>query len=265
MSDKPIRIFVGTEPKTRVAFRVLSHSIQARTKRAVSITPMIGEAWEYPTEGIKVGTGFSLRRWMIPAACGWEGHAIYLDADQLVLGDVEELYDLGRARLPAEPDAPVIACTRQKDKFNKLVAAPQTSVMVIDCWRAFKHWQFDIKTVLKFLQKKSDRASYVGLMHAAGLPVAADPLPAEWNHLNEYKKGKTKLLHYTKEDAQPWYKPDHSLAGLWHKALDDAIAAGFVTRDELESALGNWKKKEDWRKSNGMHPYYRKFLERFPA
>src|ERR1022692_373234 len=91
MSDT-VRIFIGTENKTRVFEAVLAHSIRTRSSLPVEITPMIGSAWEYPAD-LPVGTGFSLRRWLIPAACGWKGRAIYLDADQLVFGDVKELWE----------------------------------------------------------------------------------------------------------------------------------------------------------------------------
>jgi hypothetical protein len=256
--SKPIRIFIGTEPKTHIAYKVLEHTIRKHTSRPVEVTPMIGPAWEYPIDDIKVGTGFSLRRWMIPAACGWEGHAIYMDADQIVFGDVGELYDLGRELLPAEPDAPIIACTAQPDKYSK-TPWPQTSVMVIDCWRAFSNWQFKINSVLGWLRQNRGNENYAKLMHAQGMAVA-DSLPVEWNHLNVYKEGVTKLLHYTKEPEQPWYKPDHPLAGLWKKELVETLEAGEVTRADMEAALGEWGKKKDWRPTNGLHPHYKKFL-----
>jgi len=254
----PIRIFVGVEPKTQIAYKVLARTIRKHASRPVDIVPMIGPAWEYPIEGIKVGTGFSLRRWMIPHACGWQGHAIYLDSDQIVFGDVAELYDLGRALLPAEPNSPIIACTYQPDKYSK-EPWPQTSVMVLDCWRAFTHWQFKINSVLGWLRQNQGNENYAKLMHGEGMPVAG-PLPIEWNHLNIYKSGVTKLLHYTKEPEQPWYKPDHPLAGLWKKELVEALEAGDVTRADMEEALGQWGKKQDWRNTNGLHPHYRKFL-----
>lgn len=256
--SKPIRIFVGVEPKTEIAFKVLEHTIRKHASREVEITPMIGPAWEYSLEGIKVGTGFSLRRWMIPAACGWEGHAVYLDSDQIVFGDIAELYEKAQELMPAEPTAPVIACTFQPDKYSK-TPWPQTSVMVIDCFRAFVHTHFDIKRVLQWLRKFPGAKHYADLMHGVGLPIA-EPLPVEWNHLNVYKDGVTKLLHYTKEPEQPWYKPDHPLAGLWKKEFVECLEAGKVTRADVEKMLAQWNKKEDWRSTNGLHPHYKKFL-----
>ena len=121
---EPIRIYLGTEPKTLIAQKVLEHSIRRNTKAAVEITPMVGPDWEYPTEGIKVGTGFSLRRWMIPKACNYQGYAIYLDADQLVFGDVAELLAIHR-RQPL-PGGVTLSCTYQVDKYSPKVPVSQS-------------------------------------------------------------------------------------------------------------------------------------------
>lgn len=253
-----IRIFIGTEPKTYVAQRVLEFSIRSRTRSSVEIVPMIGPAWEYPLDGIKVGTGFSLRRWMIPAACDWQGRAIYMDADQLVLGDVQELWDIGNRSLDASAVPSTICGTRQPDKHYSYPVL-QTSVMVLACDRArAEPWQFDLPTVLVDL-RSSTKTQYIELMHAnRSQPCSA--LPIGWNHLNVYEAGVTRLLHYTKEPEQPWYKPDHPLAYLWQDELKRAMAAGYVTVADIERGLAAWNVKEDWRNTNGLHPYYRRFV-----
>lgn len=252
---EPIRIFIGTEPKTYIAQRVLEHSIRTNTDHPVEITPMIGPAWEYPLDGIKVGTGFSLRRWMIPAACGWQGKAIYMDADQLVFGDVAEIYRYKHAVAD-----PVIGCTWQKDKYSPNKDVPQTAVMWIDCEKAKLFDLFKIDGILEYLRANTTAKDYGRLMHAEWLDKRVDLLPTAWNHLNVYEPKRTRLLHYTKEPEQPWYKPDHPLAGLWQRALQAAMADGYVTVDDVRAALSKWSVKEDWRNTNGLHPHYRRFL-----
>jgi lipopolysaccharide biosynthesis glycosyltransferase len=249
-----IRVFIGTEPKTEVACQVLEASIRWNTSAQVSVTKMIGPSWEYPTEGIKVGTGFSLRRWMIPAACGWQGRAIYLDADQLVFGDIQELWSTLDS--PKAADA-IVACTYQSDKFSRK-PWPQTSVMVINCEKAATHPQFRIGNILEALRKNPTQGHYAKFMHATWLNPQPFSIPTRWNHLNVYRKNDTRLLHYTKEPEQPWYKPDHPLAGLWRDALQRAIREGYVTQQALEDAFQRWQVKEDWRNTNGLHPAYRK-------
>lgn len=242
---KPIRVFVGTEPKTAVALQVLAHSIRERTRRSVEITPMIGPGWEVPDD-LPRGTGFSLRRFLIPSRCDFRGQAIYLDADQLVLADVEELWDHGK-------DACPVACTVQPPaKGGK--AFPQSSVMVIDCAQA--DWKPDeLWTMLRrgYDYQKLQRLEWTG----------HHEIPAAWNHLHRHVAGESKLVHFTREPDQPWYQPKGPLARLWQTELQGAIMRGAVDRDGFEQALARWGRREDWRKSNGLHPFYSRYLGLF--
>lgn len=286
MSRDAINVYVGTEPKTAIAAEVLKLTIETkihpRALPHLRVTFMEGPGWEYPLKGIKVGTGFSLRRWMIPAALNWQGGGLYLDADQVVFGDLTELLELAGAAAAAYPRRrPILWTTYQPDKYYKQ-PAPQTSVMLIDAEAARGKWGFEIDKVLAHLRGHPDKETYAKFMHAEWLqrkptgpadgyncfddetsPDLPHPakLPVEWNHLNKYVHGKTKLLHYTKEDEQPWYKPDHPLAKHWHKALQDAIDAGRVTQEMLRAGLAAWGKKQDWRPTNGLHPHYRRYLK----
>lgn len=246
-----VKIFVGTEAKTKIALDVLSYSIKSRSSLPVEITPMIGEGWEVP-KNLHQGTGFSLRRFMIPKACGFEGHAIYLDADQIVLGDIAELWSYKEIMSTQYS----VACTYQKDKHSNS-PSPQTSVMLIDCnmceWVPDELWQLLLKGY-----------NYAKLMHLGFMRSSILKIPSYWNHLNVHEDTVTRLLHYTKEPEQPWYKPDHPLSGLWKKELLKAINAGDVTREDFVSALALWKApKIDHRKTQGLHPYYSKFLREF--
>ena len=251
------RIFIGTEPKTYVMMKVLENSIRMRSSVPVNIVPMIGGVWEYSTEGIKVGTGFSLRRWLIPEFCQWEGRAIYMDADQIVLADVADLWNFP----DQEPSASCSAwMTYQPDKFQSS-PWPQSSVMVIDCAAASQQWGWKREEMLANLRGGATKDHYAKFMHAAWMTPQPGRLPTEWNHLNVYKPGKTKLLHYTKEPQQPIYVPDGPLADLWHKELKAAMDKGVVTKSDISEGLARWKTKEDWRNQNGLHPFYRKYLK----
>ncbi len=253
-----VRVFVGSEQKTEIARKVLEFSIVRRTDENIQFTTMIGRKWEYPTD-LAVGTGFSLRRWMIPAYCDWQGLAIYLDADQLVLGDIGALYALARDHSGDH----VIWCTHQPDKFSPRAPTPQTSVMIINCALAAQWWGFNIGKVIAHLRANPTKDAYSKFMHASWISAKLiATLPTEWNHLNVHQPGKTKLLHYTSEESQPWYKPDHPYAKLWQHELTAAMAAGKVTDEDVEHALSRWQVKEDWRPTNGLHPEYRNYLLR---
>lgn len=251
-----VRVFIGTEPKTEIARKVLEFSIRRRTNAEVEFTPMIGRAWEYDATGIQVGTGFSLRRWKIPEMCRWHGRAIYVDSDTLVFDDIYKLY--------VQPDLnPIQGCaawmTYQPSKFSAK-PHPQSSVMVIDCQRAEALPYFHLDRVLEYLKNNPDRKHYVGIMFPDWMKPMPGVLPTEWNHLNVYKDKVTKLLHYTKEPEQPWYKPDHPYAARWQMEFQAALGVGYITPEEVVGAVDMYGVKEDWRSTNGLHPHYLEFL-----
>jgi hypothetical protein len=249
-----IRIFIGTESKTELARKVLEFSIRRRTAAAVEFIPMIGPDWEYSRKGIKVGTGFSLRRWMIPGFCAWKGRAIYLDADQLVLSDINDLWV--KPSWGATPGG-TVWCTAQPDRHNK-TAVWQTSVMAIDCVaaRGWKGWE--LSTLLDYLRRHGTTTAYNAVMRGQ-LAGPLTPIPDCWNHLDRCVPGETKLLHYTNMRYQPWYNPKHPLADLWKQELRLAILAGYIPRDMFENALARWNKA----KLEGLHPEYAKLLPLF--
>lgn len=253
-----VRVFVGTEPKTEIARKVLECGIRRRASCEVTFVPMIGPEWEYDRTGLSVGTGFSLRRWMIPAYCGWQGRAVYLDADQVVYGDVWELWSW-----PDRDPAPGRAAwmTWQPSKFSA-EPHPNSSVMVIDCAAARAQPFFHIDRLLAHLREDPGRRRYVSVMYPDWMTPPPGRLPVEWNHLNVYEEGRTKLLHYTREPDQPWYRPDHPLAYRWMLEFQAALTLGCLTADEVREAVARYGRPDadDWRPTAGLHPRYLDFL-----
>lgn len=244
-----LNFYIGTEEKTRVAEKVLAFSIKRRASCNVNIVSMIGQEWQIP-KGLHQGTGFSLRRFLIPSKQDFKGIGVYVDADMLVLSDVAELLKYGEGLIATNKQ---VACTFQPDKFNKKPWA-QSAVMVINCAEC-SYWQPE-----QLWQKLKKGYNYVKFMHLCWLTTPPVQIPTYWNNLNVHNSA-TKLLHYTKEPEQPWYKPSHPLAHLWEKELKEAIDAGEVTKQDLTEALARWGKPTgDGRKSNGLHPHYKKFL-----
>jgi hypothetical protein len=245
-----LNFYIGTEEKTKVPEKVLAYSIRRRATCKVNITSMIGEGWVIPP-GLHQGTGFSLRRFLIPTRQNFEGLGVYIDADMLVLKDVAELLTYAQKLMLSDRE---VACTYQIDKFNKK-PWPQSAVMLINC-AACTDWQPE--RLWTMLRKGHD---YPKFMHLDWLRQPPLQLPTYWNNLNAHS-AETRLLHYTKEPEQPWYKPNHPLAHLWEQELKAALVDGAVTKADLEEALGRWGKPTgDKRVSNGLHPHYKKYLE----
>jgi len=89
-----IRVVIGTEPNQYVPQKVLEYSIRTNTDADVDIR------FVHQSEKRMGGTNFGFVRFHVPEIFGFEGRAIYLDADQLVLGDIAELLEeFGLTRL----------------------------------------------------------------------------------------------------------------------------------------------------------------------
>ena len=90
-----IRLYVGTDPQQAIAERALEASVRANTSQPVDITWMrYGDpGWDWGGLDAGWATPFSMFRWYVPETCGYKGRAIYMDCDQLALGDLTELWE----------------------------------------------------------------------------------------------------------------------------------------------------------------------------
>lgn len=88
MSNAPLRVFIGFDPRQPVAYQVAAASIAKNSSRPVSITPLILSQLPLKRRGL---TEFTFSRFLPPYLCGYEGHALFLDADTLCRGDIAEL------------------------------------------------------------------------------------------------------------------------------------------------------------------------------
>ena len=181
-----IPIYIGNAPdgRDKRAIAVLKHSILAQTSADVDIRLL-----NQPDTG---GTGFSHARWSIPAQQHYEGYAIYLDSDMLVLEDIQDLYDY-----------------RRKGQWMSSVTFPHGSsaVSVIDC-------SVELPTARTKKPYHYDR-----FLVDAGIMIPT--LPLEWNMRNAYVHG-TQLIHYTDRAKQPWLvEGDREIDRMWYQYEED--------------------------------------------
>ena len=222
-----IRICIGTEPKMRIPEKVLMYTIRKHTSRPVAFFRMLGPYWDGAPTGV---TGFSFRRWMIPEHFDHKGFAIYLDADQIVLDDIAKLWSFKNSIKSH------VWCAYKGKR-------PLTSVLLINCAMC-RTWQ-NIPERLK--NKELSRRE---VMHGKWIRPKPFDLGYGWNHVDLYKPGETKLLHYSDLKRQPWFQPDHPLRSMWEEELKGAIENRSVSQDDLRWARGIYRKKE------GLHPHY---------
>jgi len=92
-----IRIFIGYDPREKVAYHTLVQSIIEHASEPVSITPIakkhLGNIYQR-TRTVKESTEFSLTRFLTPYLSGFEGWSIFMDCDMIVTSDIKALWDL---------------------------------------------------------------------------------------------------------------------------------------------------------------------------
>ena len=109
--------------------------------------------------------------------------------------------------------------------------------MLLDCARL----DWDVSEIVAGLD--AGRYGYRELMQEMCLLAPeqrkASLLP-EWNSLERYDVGRTRLIHYTDMPTQPWISPVNPNGGLWYAALKEAVETGFIGADLVyeEAAAG---------------------------
>lgn len=238
-----IRISLGSEPMQFVACEVLKHSILRRTERTVEFV----ESWNksqgwHPLMAsapkLKGGTGFNVWRWLTPHLFG-HGKAIYLDADQVCLADIGELWDSLQA-------AKTIACVTDAVGIfgGKKVPEPgkvQTSVMLIDCAKLRQAMQ-----PCPINACSAGAMPYRDLMQATWLPrKEVQILAPEWNHFGIWTEA-TKLIHYSHVASQPYRNPEHPAGWVFGAELRQAVADGVLSVKQLQKEASAGHISEHW-------------------
>lgn len=206
-----IRILVGTDVRQGRAEIALENSIRANTSADVDITWMRAHEGEWkkwrhaPDRPMRGGgawaTCFTNFRYSIPALCNYEGRAIYLDSDMLVLGDIAELWNL-----------------RPKGAWCSL-NPKRTDVSIIDCaWFKGKKWWPSLE---QMQASNMPGALYRQLLLRNG--AFSHEIDERWDHLDDYRKDWTKLIHFTNMRTQPW-RPWPEAMGYSKHRCQEAVA-----------------------------------------
>jgi hypothetical protein len=192
-----IRVFIGYDAREAAAFGVLAHSINRRSSAPVAITPVMLEQLKgvYRRERNPLqSTDFSFSRFLTPWLCGYEGWAIFLDCDQLVLDDIAKLWALRDDRYAVQvvkhnhvPKEEVKFLGEKQSKYEK---KNWSSVMLMNCARchALTPEYVNSASGLELHQFKW-----------LGTDALIGEIPARWNHLVGYDapRADAALVHYT--------------------------------------------------------------------
>ena len=94
MMEKNFRIFIGYDPREKIAFHVLSYSIMKYSSIPVNITPInLSNLKRFykRKKGPKDSTEFSISRFLTPYLSDFKGYSLFLDCDFIFKGDVADL------------------------------------------------------------------------------------------------------------------------------------------------------------------------------
>lgn len=218
-----IQIFIGSEPGNQDAEITLEHSIIKTTSGPFKIHWMsegipcsIWQHWnkgrshnvQNTNQGWK--TNFSAFRWTIPELCNFQGKAIYLDVDQIILKDIRQMWEL-----------PI-------DDYSYLaINNVRTDVMLLNCSKFNQSWWPSIQKMKpsghsqKYYRQLVEKNTEVGTLDKI------------YNCLDGHEFSEnTRLVHYTKMSTQPWkpfpqsinYKPHENkiMQEIWDSSFKEA-------------------------------------------
>ena len=201
-----INCFIGYDSKEKVAFNTLAYSILRNSTKPVSITPIylpnLRDDFVRERNNLS-STEFSFSRFIVPHLMNYKGWAVFMDCDQLMLGDIAELWRLRDDKYAVQ------LCkhnyTPKEDK--KFLGQVQT--------------KYDKKNWSSFMLMNCNKCheltpDYVN--SATGLQLhqfkwleseeLIGELPLEWNWLVDEPgyntKSKVNNIHFTK--GGPWFK-----------------------------------------------------------
>jgi len=221
----PIRVYVAATDKEMLPFKVLEFSIRKHSSMTASVYPLCRAEIPIPTPKDSRNlprTSFSFHRFLIPQLAGYQGRAIYLDADMQVFRDLAALW------LQPLEDAEILAVGDPQDATRK----PQFSVMLLNC----DLLKWDIRKIVEALD--GGQLTYETLMYEMAVATKIRPsLDPGWNSLERYDGERTSLLHYTDMPTQPWVYPDHPLGHLWMRDLLEAVDLGHIPLSFLEEEI----------------------------
>jgi lipopolysaccharide biosynthesis glycosyltransferase len=236
MTADPIRVFIGSADRSVLEQHVLQWSILRNTRSPVDfyimngtynrVVRVGGEAVENFLDPWllreNTGTPFTFFRYAIPRYCG-SGRAIYLDSDQLLLTDIEELW-----RTPLDGVSATMCQAYRKGRWA-------TSVMLFDCSR----FALDLPAILKAIEAgllSLEDLNYLTERFRAIYDLQIRPLPPSWNSFDSYGPS-TKLIHFTNLNTQPWRFLSHPAEELWMAHLHGAYTDNYVTDEMIREAI----------------------------
>jgi lipopolysaccharide biosynthesis glycosyltransferase len=245
-TQSPVRIFIGSGEASLLERKTLIHSLRKNSRRQLDIYVFNGthNAIERNDEPPVLAdmplwikyrnyTEFSNYRWLIPAICGHQGRAIFLDSDMVCLADIGELFDTPMA------DCAMLA----KAEAYKGKHSWGMSNILFDCSKC----HFDLEQIFQEVDAGKFTNSEFHQMAPAFLakhPFQLGKLDPNWNSFDHVDE-KTRLIHYTNLRTQPWKFAGHAHEALWFTYFHEARKAGVISNADIDKTLARAYARQD--------------------
>jgi lipopolysaccharide biosynthesis glycosyltransferase len=198
-----IPIFIGYDSKVKIAYHVLAESILRNSSTPVTISPInlsnLKNIYTRKQDPL-ASTEFSFSRFLVPHLMNYNGWAIFMDSDMVMLSDITELWNL------RNEDYAIQVCKhdytpKSKHKFlgnNQTIFAKKnwSSLMLMNCskCKTLTTEYVNTKSGLELHQFKWLDENLIG------------SIPLEWNWLvGEYPYKKDVYnVHFT--EGGPYFK-----------------------------------------------------------
>jgi lipopolysaccharide biosynthesis glycosyltransferase len=191
-----IPVFVGYDPREAIAYHTCVNSIIRNSSKPVAIIPLALNLFKDYSETHTDGSNhFIYTRFLVPHLMQYRGHAIFIDGDMIVRGDIAELWDLQNSYM----DVQVVKHdykTRMTEKYlgSKNENYPRKN------WSSVMLWNCNSFPNRKLTPAFIEKSTGAELHRFTWLEDARiGELPAEWNWLDvEYEYNPSaKLVHFT--------------------------------------------------------------------
>ncbi len=214
-----IPIFIGYDSKVKIAYHVLAESILRNSSTPVTISPInlnnLKNIYTRKQDPL-ASTEFSFSRFLVPHLMNYNGWAIFMDSDMVMLSDITKLWNLKNEKYALQ------VCKHDytpnsKNKFlgnNQTIYAKKnwSSLMLMDCSKCKRLTPEYVNTRsgLELHQFKWLNENLIG------------SIPLEWNWLvGEYPyKKEVHNIHFT--EGGPYFKDykNTEYADEWFKVYD---------------------------------------------
>jgi len=228
-SHQPLRIFIGYDHRQPIAMNVLQFSIFRRSSKPVAITPIVLPTLPMKRTGL---TPFTYSRFLVPWLCDYQGWALFLDIDFLVLGDIAELFAQADDRYAA-------MVSKNPKKFE------WASMILFNCGHPAN------RVLTPDYVDDAERCRSPHTMDWLA-PELVGGFPGEWNHLVGYDppRNDAKAVHYTQgmpifeettgsEYREQWLAEhkDSNSVRPWQELMARSVHAGKTADGRLVAKL----------------------------